>query len=120
MYEYEFILILLFLKHFIFDFVLQTESMILHKGIYGHWYGIKHSLYHGLATILILILFNVQSAIMLGILEFIAHYHIDWIKVKFGSKNISTDRFWIEFGLDQFAHSITYLIIVMYIVRYLT
>ena len=120
MYEYEFILILLFFKHFIFDFVLQTKSMILYKGIYGHWYGIKHSLYHGLATILILILFNVQSAIMLGILEFIAHYHIDWIKVKFGSKNISTDRFWIEFGLDQFAHSITYLIIVMYIVRYLT
>ena len=117
MYEYELILILLFLKHFIFDFVLQTKSMILHKGIYGHWYGIKHSLHQGLATILILILLDVQNAIMLGLLEIVAHYHIDWIKTKFGSKDIYTDRFWRELGLDQFAHSITYLIIIMCSVR---
>lgn len=40
------ILSLLFVKHFIFDFLWQTPSEVANKGTYGNLKGLAHSLKH--------------------------------------------------------------------------
>ena len=47
------ILALLQIKHWYVDFVIQTMDEVNGKGIYGNWQGIKHSLKHGVATMLV-------------------------------------------------------------------
>lgn len=104
------ILTLLFLKHFLVDFPLQTQRMIENKGRYGNLYGIQHSVYHAIGTTLILLFFIQPTiAILLGLLDGIIHYHIDYTKMRYGTKNMNTNRFWTELGLDQLLHSLTYL-----------
>jgi hypothetical protein len=107
------ILFLLFLKHYIVDFPLQTDRMVMNKGTYGDLYGIQHSTYHAIGTTLILVLFTtLPTAIILGLLDGLIHYHIDYIKMRYGTKDIKTKQFWNELGLDQLFHSLTYLLIV--------
>ena len=56
-------LALLFIKHWYIDFVIQTDEEVKHKGIYGNWTGIVHSLKHGLATLIIFIAVDVSNDI---------------------------------------------------------
>ena len=49
--------------------------------------------------------------ISLSLLDFIAHYHIDWCKMNYGNRDITTPAFWNHLGLDQMAHQVTYLLI---------
>lgn len=113
MNELFFILTLLFFKHFIVDFVLQTSKQVAEKGTYGAPGGIEHSGQHAIATFLILFWFlGWPVAIILGIIDGLLHYHIDWAKMNIGKKYNYTpeDRgYWFLIGLDQFAHSVTYL-----------
>jgi hypothetical protein len=41
---------LLFTKHFIVDFPLQTQFQSNNKGNYGHLGGVLHAFLHGLGT----------------------------------------------------------------------
>jgi hypothetical protein len=41
------ILTLLFIKHFLADFVWQTDTMVIEKGKYGYLGGLQHSGLHG-------------------------------------------------------------------------
>jgi hypothetical protein len=102
---------LLFIKHWYIDFVNQTQEEIEHKGIYGNLDGLAHSAKHGLGTIFVLLLTGLEPAlaVVLGALDMIAHYHIDWFKMRFGTRDIHTKAFWTEFGMDQLAHALTYL-----------
>lgn len=115
------ILLLIFLlqcKHWYADFGIQTYDQTVKKGLYGDPVGISHSMDHTLWTILALSIFAVFYPVdpvlllLISLAEGIAHYHIDWFKVKYGNKNPATPRYWQEFGLDQFAHQATYLAIV--------
>lgn len=107
------ILTLLFFKHFIVDFVLQTSKQVEEKGIYGAPGGIEHSLQHAIATFFILFFFIAWPiAVILAVIDGLVHYHIDWAKMNVGKKYKYTpeDRgFWFLIGLDQFAHTATYL-----------
>lgn len=105
---------LLFVKHWYIDFVNQTQAEIDSKGKYCNWVGLGHSIKHGLATTAVTFFFVYYSfdAVILGLVDFMLHYHIDWIKMKFGNKDIKTNDFWTELGLDQLAHALTYLYIV--------
>lgn len=105
------ILILLSIKHWYVDFVNQTQEEIDHKGIYGNLDGLSHSAKHGLGTIFVFLLVGVDPAlaVALGAIDLVLHYHIDWIKMRFGTKDITTKNFWSELGLDQLAHSLTYI-----------
>jgi hypothetical protein len=47
--------------------------------------------------------------------EAVIHYHIDWTKVKFGIKDITKPMFWTQFGLDQLAHQITYILMAWFL-----
>jgi len=111
------ILVLLFVKHWYIDFVNQTADEVQWKGTYLKWAGIKHSLKHGVGTVLVLWICGIGSvdAVMLGVLDFMVHYHIDWTKININRKNNYTPQdkqFWTWLGADQLAHSLTYLFIV--------
>jgi hypothetical protein len=104
------ILILLQIKHWYIDFVDQTEEEVKHKGIYLNWLGLKHSLKHALATFIIFFFFiTVEGALIVAFIDFIIHYHTDWIKMKFGNRDIKTKEFWAQLGLDQMVHQLTYI-----------
>lgn len=107
------ILVLLQLKHWYIDFVNQSNEEVQGKGIYGNLTGMQHSLKHGVATCLILCVTTgwiyIGYAILLGIYDFITHYHIDWIKMNYGNRDIQTPAFWNHLGLDQMAHQLIYL-----------
>jgi hypothetical protein len=108
-------LILLQIKHWYIDFVNQTEDEVKYKGEYLDWRGVKHSLKHGIGTFFVL--WIVTSWHYLGIvaliacLDFLAHYHIDWIKMNYGNRDIRTPQFWNHLGLDQMAHQMCYIAI---------
>ena len=110
------ILALLFIKHWYIDFVNQTDAEVKGKGIYGNYEGIQHSAKHGLATLWIFVAVTgwgyLPFAVTLGFLDFITHYHIDWTKMNYGNRDITTPEFWNHLGLDQLAHYLAYLAIV--------
>jgi hypothetical protein len=108
------ILVLLFTKHFIIDFPLQTPYQYQNKGKYGHLGGLLHSGLHGATTFLILSFFT-PLAIVFGIVDFLVHYHIDWAKVKLNNHFQLTPekpQFWTLLGLDQYLHAMTYIAMV--------
>lgn len=102
---------LLFIKHWYVDFVNQDMEEVNHKGLYMHWLGIKHSLKQGIATMAVFVLVGVDvpSAYILGAIDFAIHYHVDYIKMNYGNRDITTPAFWNHLGLDQLAHYMTYL-----------
>jgi hypothetical protein len=53
--------------------------------------------------------------IAVTLVEGLAHYHIDWLKVKYGIKDNTKPLFWNQFGMDQLAHQLCYLVMVWYI-----
>jgi hypothetical protein len=108
------LLALLFIKHWICDFVIQTDAEIRNKGEYGNIDGVVHSAKHGLGTALVLLLFAFDplTIFSLSILDFIFHYHIDWVKMNYGCQDARDPKFWHHLGLDQLAHSLTYIALV--------
>lgn len=117
MLEILIILILLQIKHWYIDFVNQSDEEVKHKGIYADWRGIKHSLKHGAGTFVVLALFvPFIWALGLALLDFILHYHIDWAKMNYGNRDVTTKAFWNHLGLDQMAHQIVYVLIVGFLV----
>lgn len=105
-------LALLQLKHWYVDFVMQTNEMVAGKGIYGNRMGLLHSAQHGFATFLLTILIvGWQFALLIGLLDFVTHYHIDWAKMNYGNRDITNPLFWNHLGLDQMAHQLVYLIL---------
>ena len=103
------ILILLQFKHWYIDFVNQSDEEVKYKGQYLDWRGIKHSLKHGIVTGAIFLLWlDLPSAVVVGLIDFVLHYHIDWTKMNYGNRNIQNKEFWMHLGLDQMAHQLTY------------
>jgi hypothetical protein len=110
-------LLILQVKHFIADFVLQTPYQFLNKGKYGHPGGAIHAGIHALGTTVAFLAIKpslaLGAAIVIG--EFIAHYHIDWLKertVKVNQWVFPQSEFWWTFGADQALHQVTYVVIV--------
>ena len=119
MYDSIFVILsVLFIKHWYIDFVNQSDEEVHWKGTYFDWRGVKHSLKHGVATAFIMLFFvyDFELAVVLGFFDFVFHYHIDYCKIKFGNKDITTKAFWAQLGFDQLAHSLTYLWLVWLIV----
>jgi hypothetical protein len=115
-----FLLILLQLKHWFIDFVNQSNAEIASKGIYGDSAGLDHSIKHGIGTMLCIIIVtgidHIAFASILALLDCVIHYHIDWIKSNYGRKDISQKYFWMDLGLDQMMHQLTYILIAYLII----
>lgn len=109
------LLILLQVKHWYIDFVNQTDDEINQKGIYGSRAGIMHSVKHGIGTTICLLIVTgypyIVYSLILGIFDFIIHYHTDYVKMRYGEKDISNKKFWNQLGLDQMVHQFTYILI---------
>ena len=103
------------LKHYYADFVVQTYAQTVRKGIYKDPVGISHSLDHIIGSLLVLFIaslfipLSLPLILLLSFAEGLAHYHIDWIKVHYGTKDMHRGLFWNQFGMDQLAHQLTYL-----------
>jgi len=110
------ILIALQIKHWCADFHIQSYDQTVRKGIYRDPVGISHTLDHVIGTLIVLSILmpfiGISPMIILicGLIDLVVHYHVDWLKVKFGSKDITKPQYWREFGADQFAHQLTYLL----------
>lgn len=123
MFELDAFVTLLFLfqvKHWYVDFVDQTMDEVASKGKYGAWLGIRHSLKHGLATFACVVALvstdYLVFAFIIGLLDFVTHYHIDWTKMNYGNRDIQTPQFWNHLGLDQMTHQITYIFLAYLVV----
>lgn len=113
------ILILLMVKHFYVDFVHQTIEHVTNKGIYGHPKGLEHSAWHGALTALIFwIWLEPNQALLLGLVDFFLHYHIDYVKMCYGEKDSTKKAYWIQFGLDQLAHNLTYIVLILFMIGF--
>lgn len=110
-------LLWLFIKHFICDFPLQAcPWMYRNKGTYGHPGGLTHSALHGIGTFTVLAFWLGMGAWIYALIDFITHYHIDWVKMntskKFNLKADNSEWFWIFLGFDQLLHHLTYFAII--------
>ena len=114
--ELPIILALLFIKHFLVDFVFQTNEHVKHKGTYGNLKGIEHSIQHAVGTALMLIPFvGFEIAALIGLIDGVIHYHIDWAKMSINRiwhYTVEQSQFWMWLGADQLLHSLTYVWIV--------
>jgi Protein of unknown function (DUF3307). len=112
------VLIVLVLKHFAADYLMQTGWMISGKGRWQHLGGYAHAGVHGLGTFLVLLPFGLGAGFVMAVAlaEFALHYLLDH-----GKEHLSHGidpaaeprRFWAYFGLDQTLHSLTYVGIVV-------
>ena len=121
------LLFLLMIKHFVCDFALQgrfPQTHDKHKltSIKGH----LHALDHGLGTALVFLFVSSWAfaqgqpifitIILFGVLDYIAHFKIDWLKNNFVRANDwkqSSRQFWILTSIDQCLHTLTYLVFVI-------
>lgn len=109
------LLMLLQLKHWYIDFVDQCQEERCSKGVYCDSLGLYHSIKHGFGTMLCLVAVTgieyLFFAVVLAMFDFVLHYHIDWAEMNYGSRDIDTKEFWHNYGLDQLAHQLTYVLI---------
>ncbi len=115
-------LTLLLIKHFICDFVLQTSRHVQFKGVYGHPAGLEHSGIHVIGTLPCLWFIGAvwPAIVVIVVLEFAIHYHLDWLKervVKRSQWGFTNHEFWIALGADQLAHNLTYVAMIVALIR---
>lgn len=109
------LMVVLMYKHFIADFLYQPPYQWKNKGTYGHWGGIVHSGQHAACTAILLPLFDVELSkiVLIVLVEFLVHYHMDWAKMninkKYGWGATTHNEFWILVGVDQLVHALTYI-----------
>ncbi len=106
-------------KHFLFDFVFQSDWQVRNKGTYGHPGGMVHAGLHAAGTLAVLLFASTMlgavtpwASLTLAVVDFLLHYHIDWIKAQLSRRmHLTPDKhaFWIAMGADQAAHQATYL-----------
>jgi len=108
----------LLIKHYFFDYFVQTKYQFSDKHQYGGPGGMQHAALHGLGTVGVLWYFmGWETAALFGFLDAVMHYHIDYIKSSSMFKanpplTPNQQQYWIMHGLDQMAHGLTYILIV--------
>ena len=101
---------LLFFKHFLADFPLQTPYM-MRKGAPTGWVVplLAHCGVHAAFTAIILIPFVGWMFWLPTLVDFAAHFVIDTWKARVATYKIPDVRFWWALGFDQFLHAMTYI-----------
>ena len=114
-------LVLFEAKHFVADFLLwrsdpKTDS------VYGHRRGIAHAAVHAILSLPAVLIFtrSVELIAPIFAVEFYLHYHLDWLRawvIRVRGFEPNDARFWMIFGFGQFAHQMTYVLILAVLVR---
>ena len=120
-------LLLLQLKHFVGDFVTQTQYQLRYKSIYGHPAGLMHAAHHAIGSAAVMALLKaclplpMPLTLIAAVLaaEFVLHYHIDWAKEQLIRPFVAAQglAYWAIFGADQFLHQATYVAIAYILFR---
>ena len=104
-------------KHAIVDIVIQRKQGRLHKYNYRSKRAHYHYGAHGIATVLVMLFFaGPITAIVAGILDWIAHWHIDFCKSRYMMiKHINSQQliYWGLLTIDQMLHYLTYYLIIL-------
>jgi hypothetical protein len=108
------------LKHFLCDFALQSKFQVRTKKIYGHYGGLIHAGLHAVGSLPALLILGASPTllVLIPVLEFALHYHIDWIKAWVDGKTgwtMQDDAYWALFGFDQFVHQLTYIGVIAWV-----
>lgn len=114
-----FLLSLLFFKHFLADFVLQTGEIAEKKGKEFKFLFL-HSFHQSFLTFAILFAFGftVSVCFIVFVIEFFLHSILDYLKANgiFYSKAKFPEKgYFVSFGFDQFLHALTYIAIVYFL-----
>ena len=113
------LMLFLFTKHFIIDFLLQAKYQWSNKGTYGHPGGILHAGLHGIGTLVSIVWYAPNMAVQLASIDMLIHYHIDWLKMNLNDwfmwRADTHKEFWILLGIDQYLHALTYIGIIGWI-----
>lgn len=111
------ILLLLVFKHAIADLALQGSRQPISKLKYFNKGLHAHALDHAILTTIVIIPFNAYMAVICGMIDYIAHYHIDFLKTNilsfFDIKRVNARLYWSAQSIDQIAHYATYALIVV-------
>ncbi|MCB1431582.1 MAG: DUF3307 domain-containing protein [Alphaproteobacteria bacterium] len=110
------LLLLLQVKHWLFDGPMQTKRMVMEKGRYGQPAGLIHSGLQGVGSIACLAIVGAGgiASLALGLADAAVHYHVDYAKQQIVmSRRWSYDDsfFWWAMTFDQMLHQITYIAI---------
>jgi len=109
------LLALLFIKHFLVDFVFQTNTIAEKKGEQFNYLFI-HALIHTFASALVLVFFtSITKTITIILFELIFHILFDFIKASkrlLGRFTFPHKLYFVSFGFDQLLHQLGYLVIV--------
>lgn len=102
------------LKHFVADFLLQPGWILKGKGSVAALGGYVHAGIHAICSALVLIVAGVGVYVLLALVvaEFIVHYLLDFMKVRYSAGVEETEqpaRYWALFGFDQLMHQLTYV-----------
>ena len=112
------VILLLQIKHLVIDWLWQTPYELLNKGIYGHEGGQQHAAKHAVfSAVIFLAWVHPVYCFAVFLIDFVIHYHIDWLKVQLTRRTgwtASDTGFWWLTGADQFLHQITYLALVCF------
>jgi hypothetical protein len=111
------LLVLLEIKHLFADYFLQTPIMLANRGKYVHPGRALHCGVHIAGSAVAMGICGVPIGLLgtLLLLEWLVHYHIDFAKgawsnhLDHGPKDAG---YWRAFGVDQFLHQLTYVIMV--------
>jgi hypothetical protein len=110
------VLLVLQVKHFIFDYPLQTGYQLKNKATYGHVGGLLHAALHiaGTSAAFVVVRPSVSTGLLILAGEYLVHYHLDWAKGQFNKRrNLTVEdaMYWWGIGIDQMLHHFTYVAI---------
>ncbi len=113
------LLSLLFFKHFLADFVLQTSEIAEKKGKSLKYLAL-HSFHHVALTFGILFALGIEIKVCfyVFIVEFILHSVLDYLKANgifYSKKPFPQKGFFVSLGFDQLLHALTYIAIAYFL-----
>jgi len=114
--------ILLNLKHFICEYVLQDEHLFNHRIRYGSINSFIHILHHAFGTLVAGLLLDFDLVLIVGLIfiEAIIHYHIDWAMARYGARSYKDKKYWQWRGAEEFMYHITIILMILLVKLYLT
>lgn len=101
-------------KHMFADFFLQTPKMLSGRCAYVHAGRAQHAGVHIIGSAIVFALFGSPAMfiVVLAVLEWIVHFHIDFGKARYSEVkklNPQQAQFWQAMGADQTLHQLTYV-----------
>lgn len=102
------------LKHMLADYFLQTRTMLDGRDRYAHLGRFQHAGVHAIGSFIAFFLVgaSLPFIVVIVLMEWVVHFHIDWWKGRHTSGQKLTPKdaaYWRASGVDQALHQLTYV-----------